>query len=109
MSRRILDFDPLTSTTTYHDYDHSTKQTIITEVQDVEKYLERNKKLANDTQYKKDGIKSDWYHFASVPNGVMIEIMQKYNVDWRNDDDLPKIERILSSNEYRYLRTVDKI
>lgn len=109
MAKRILDYDPLTSTTTYHDYDHDTKQTIIIEVQDVEKYLERNKKLANDTQYKKDGIKHDWYHFASVPNGVMVEIMQKYNVDWRNDDDLPKIERILSSNEYRYLRTVDKI
>lgn len=109
MAKRLLDYDKLTRTAVYHDYDHETKQTIITEVQDVEHYLERNKRLANDTDYKRKGIKNDWYHFASVPNGVMVEIMQKHNVDWRNDDDLPKIERILSSNEYRYLRTVDKI
>ena len=53
MAKRLLDYDKLTRTAVYHDYDHETKQTIITEVQDVEHYLERNKKLANDSDYKK--------------------------------------------------------
>lgn len=109
MAKRLIDFDPLTGIKTWHEYDHSTKQTIITESQDVESILNFNKSLANDSDYKKKGIKEDWYHFATVPNLVMQQIMEKYHVNVFNKDDLPKIEKILSSNEFRYLRTVDKI
>lgn len=109
MSKRLIDYDPISRTSTYHDYDHETKKTIITETQDVTDYLERNKALAGESEYKRKGIKSDWYHYATVPNTVLVEIMRKHNIDINNKDDLPKFELVLSSNEYRYLRTVDRI
>lgn len=109
MSKRLLDYDPLTGIRTFHDFDHSTNQTIITQVQDVDAILNINKAMANDTSYKQKGIKEDWYHFATVPMLVLQQIMEKYNISIFNNDDLPKFEKILASNEYRYLRTVDRI
>lgn len=109
MSKRLIEYDPLTRTGTYHDYDHSSKKTIITTEQDVQAILESNKQMANDSSYKRQGIKDDWYHFARVPNNVLLEIMEKHHIDIFNKDDLPKFEKVLASNEYRYLRTVDRI
>jgi hypothetical protein len=109
MSKRLIDYDPVTKTGTYHDYDHSSKKTHITTEQDVSAILEHNKRLANDSDYKRQGIKDDWYHFARVPNTVLMEIMQKFNVDIFNKDDLPKFEKILASSDYQYLRTVNRI
>lgn len=108
MSKRVLDHDPLTKTTTYHYYDPMTDQTHIQTVQDVEPFLKRNRELANDSSYKRNGIKKDWYHFATVPNVVLMELKAKYNLDWENKDDLPKIEKVIA-RDYKKLLTVDKI
>lgn len=107
--KRLLDHDPVTGTSTYHDYDHNDKTTQIVEVQDISSILEHNKKLQNEERYKRAGIKEDWYHFASVPNSVLLKFRQEHHLDWRNKDDLKKIERLLNTSEYRYLRTVDRI
>lgn len=109
MAKRILDYDPLTKTTTWHDFDHSSGKTLISQSQDVSAIIENNKRLAADSNYKRQGIKTEYYHFATVPNSVMHDIMTKYRVNPFRKEDLPRIEKILSSNEYRYLRTVDKI
>lgn len=106
--KKLLSVDPFTGVKTYHEYDHSTGQTHITESQDVEKLLNYTKTLANDTSYKSKGIKSDWYHFATVPNTVIVEIKNKHGLDVFKKDDLPKIERLLQS-EYRKLLTVNRI
>lgn len=107
MSKRLLEYDPLTKTSTYFESQGNGKF-VIAQQQDVKAILEHNKRLANDTSYKRQGIKSDWYHFATVPNTVLHEILTKYNLDWNNKDDLPKIEKILQ-RDYKALLTVDKI
>lgn len=107
MSKRLMDYDPFTKTATYHDYDHSTGKTYIQQVQDCKDILERNKRKQNDSIHA--GRKDDWYHFASVPNQVIMEWKTKYNLDVFNEDDLPKIEKLLQSREYMYLRTVNRI
>ncbi len=109
MGKRLLDYDPLTGVKTFHEYDHSSKKTYITQEQDVQKILERNKALANNSDYKRQGIKDDWYHFATVPNTVIVEWRTKYNLDISNKEDLPKIEKLLQSSDYSYLRTVNRI
>jgi hypothetical protein len=106
--KKLLDYDPLTKTSTFHEYDHSTGKTQIETVQDVRGILDHNKRLANDTSYKQRGMKEDYYHFATVPNVVLMEMMEKHHLDWRRDEDLPKIERLLS-RDYKKLLTVDKI
>ncbi len=110
MSKRILDYDPLTKTTTWFEGNGDGTFTV-SQQQDVTGLIERNKRLAADGQYKRDGIKEDWYHFATIPNTVLHEIMKKYKINPLTGDDaeLKKLERVLASNEYRYLRTVDKI
>ncbi len=107
--KRLVDTDSLTGIETWHEYDEASKKTYITQVQDVEPILERNRALANNDAYKRLGIKSDWYHFATVPLTVVVEFKSKYGLDIFNEDDMPKIERLLQSSDYAYLRTVHKI
>jgi hypothetical protein len=107
MSKRLLEYDPTTRTSTYFEADGSGKF-LISQQQDVQAILKHTKQLANDSSYKRQGIKSDWYHFATVPNTVLHEILVKYNLDWNNKDDLPKIEKIIQ-RDYKALLTVDKI
>ena len=106
--KKLISYDAFTGTSTYHEYDPSSGKTHITESQDVQKVLDYTKTLANDTNYKSQGIKNDWYHFATVPNTVIMEIKTKHGLDVFNKDDLPKIERLLQS-EYRKLLTVNRI
>jgi hypothetical protein len=108
MARRLLGHDNMTGITTYHDFDETTGTTYIHEVQDVKGILDFTKRLANDSEYKRKGIKSDWYHFATVPLTVLNEIRIKYGFDWNKKDDLNHIERIIKT-EYKKLLTVDKI
>ena len=106
--KKLLDYDPLTKTSTFHEYDHSTGKTQIETVQDVRGILDHNKRLANDRSYKQRGMKEDYYHFATVPNVVLMEMMEKHRLDWRRNEDLPMIEKLLS-RDYKKLLTVDKI
>ena len=106
--KKLINHDAFTGVNTYHEYDHSSGKTFITESQDVEQVLNYTKTLANDSSYKSKGIKNDWYHFATVPNTVIMEIKNKHGLDVFKKDDLPKIERLLQS-EYRKLLTVNRI
>lgn len=103
--RRIIEIDPVTRTTVYHDYDHETKQTTIQTVQDVEPYLERNKRLMSSEDYGKGGIKSGWWHVASIPNSVIEKWLIEDGIDVFNKDHWPKVKRKLMDPDYRYLRT----
>ena len=109
MAKRLLNYDPVTKTSSWHDYDHSTKTTYITESQDVSSILKRNEILRNDSEYKRRGIKEDAYHYATVPNSVIVEWKQRFNVDALCENDFPKIDKLLSSTDYAYLRTVNRI
>lgn len=107
MSKRLLEYDPVTGISTWFDGDgHNGFK--VAQTQDVQPILERNKRLANDESYKRKGIKEDWYHFATVPVTVLHEILMKYNLDWANKDDLPKIEKILQ-RDYKKLLTVSRV
>lgn len=106
--KRLLSYDAATKTSTYHHYDNETDTTHIETVQDVSGFLKKTKALANNSDYKRAGIKNDWYHFASVPNAVLMELKSKYNLDWNNKHDLPKIEQVLQ-RDYKKLLTVDRI
>ena len=109
MGKRLLDYDPVAKTATWHCYDHSNRKTYLNHVQDVEDIIEYNKAKQNTHNSSSFVDKGDYYHFARVPNTVLLEWKTKYNLDYAKKEDLPKIEKLLMSNEYRYLRTVDRI
>lgn len=111
MSKRIIDYDPILRKTTYHDYDSATDTTYIIETQDVSHILERNKRLRNDPDYKKLGIREDIYHYASVPASILVEWKTKHGVDGysKDESEMRKVEKLLSSPDYAYLRVVNRI
>ena len=109
MNKRLFDVDPGSLTQEIYHYDPITKKSYIQRTQNVEPYLEKNKKLANCPEYQAAGKKQDFMHIATIPNEVIVEIKDKHGIDVWNKDDLPKLERLLQSREYMYLRTVDRI
>jgi hypothetical protein len=105
MSKRVLDHDPLTGITTFHHYDHSTKQTHIERVQDVQPRLDNNKKLFNDDSYRSNGMKTGWLHAAHIPDIVIEKWLREDGVDVFNPDHMAAVKRKLNSPDWRYLRT----
>ena len=107
MSKRLLSYDPLNGVSSW--YEGAGDGFIIGHTQDIAPIIERNKQLQRTPEYKAHGIKECWMHYATVPAVAMLEIEKKFHVSFSNKDDFPKIERILSSRDYQYLRTVDRI
>ncbi len=105
MTKRILDHDPFTGVTTYHSYDHSTQQTTIERVQDVQPTLDRNKQLANDSSYKQQGMKDSFLHVAHIPMVVIEKWLIEDGIDVFNPEHYNRVRLKLNSNEYQYLRT----
>jgi len=102
MSKRLLDYNPYTQTATYHYYDHATKQTHIETVQDTSAIIESNKRSINSGLNQ---TKGDYWHFATIPNGVILKLKAEKGIDINNKDDLPKLERLIQRDpEYKYLR-----
>ena len=102
--KSLLDHDFLTGVSTYHHYDHATKVTTIETVQDVQPYIEMNKKLHN-TDYQRKGIKDEWMHAATIPIGIQMKWLKEHNVDIYKKEDGPKMMRLLDDPEYKYLKT----
>ena len=109
MSKRVLEYDPLTAITTYFDYDYSSDKTTISREQDVELILDINKAIQNDESISKAGIKDSWWHYAQVPNIVIEKWKSEHGVDMFNKDHQKAVFRLLNQPEYRYLKTTTKM
>lgn len=107
MGKRLIDFDPLTGTATYHDYDEMEDRTIISSVQDCEPILRSNKNAYNGHD-KHSFRSSEFRRVASIPNSV-IEMWLKEGVDVFNKDHWPAVRRKLNSSDWMYLRTAPTV
>jgi hypothetical protein len=105
--KRIVEFDPVTGILTKFEYDPLTDTTIVSREQDVEQILEANKILANNTEYSKDGIKKEMWHYATIPNIVQEQLL-RMGIDMDNKNHQKKFYQVLNSPEYDYLRTTTK-
>lgn len=72
--------------------------------QDVEPIIEMNKKLQNEADYKRGGIKQGWQHVAHIPDIVVMKWLQE-GIDVMKSEHWPAVRRKLMDPEYRYLRT----
>ena len=104
MSRRLIDHNAFTGISTWHHYDHGTGKTHIESTQDVSRIIDRNKRLQNDSGYADRGRKRDMLHLATIPNNVIVKLKHENGIDVFNKDDLPKLEKLLNSSEFKYLR-----
>jgi hypothetical protein len=102
----LFDADPETGVTTYFDYDPIKDQVLLTSHQDVTGFLDRMKAIRDDEDYSRKGIKEDWWHYASIPTIVEMELMKR-GLYLHKKDDMPAILKIINS-EYPYLKLTTK-
>lgn len=93
--------DGLGVVTRYHREDG---KLVVESIQDVEPYLERNKREASSAQKR-----TDWglHKAASIPN-VVIAKWLRMGVNLFDKNDQKKVAALLNSPEYRYLKTTDR-
>lgn len=111
MAKRILDYDPFTQITTYHEYIESEDKEIITTEQDVSFLLDMNKALQNETDATKQGIKNGWWHYAQIPNVIQEKWLFEHGVDVFKKENWEKngrVWKLLNDPEYRWLKTTTK-
>lgn len=108
---RTLDYDPIFGIETRAEFDHATGKIHVGSFQDVAPLLERNKKLRNDEDYSKQGIKRGWFHAASIPQTAIPIIEQKYGLkpgEFLRLKDDKKLAQILNDPELAYFKTTTK-
>lgn len=107
--KRVVDYNPVSGITMSVDYDrHTDTTTIIHEFDDVGSALDRNKALANDTDYTKKGIRDGWWHYAFIPNAIIHKWMVEEGINAYKKEDEARVFKKLNSPEYRYLKTTAK-
>lgn len=102
----LLDHDPLTGVTQYFDYDPIKDEFSITSVQDVKPFLDHLQALRNDPEYSKKGMKAEWWHYASIPAVVEIE-MRKKGIDIYDKSATQAIIKEINTN-YPWLKATEK-
>lgn len=100
----ILDHDPFTGITIYHDYDAVTDITTLQTVQDCEPILENNKILQNldDRGWDKE---REWRRVAEIPLALLEKWRVEEDIDIFDENHWPAIARKLNDPDYRFLRT----
>lgn len=81
-------------------------QLVIKRVQDTTPYLEENKRARNAfSDWKPSRSKGSLRKVAEIPNIVVEKWMRELGVNVFNRNHARKVQQLLNSNEYQYLRT----
>lgn len=105
MTKELISVDPSTGIHTWFEFEGGAEGKFnIHHTQDVEPIIEHNKRLQNEPDYKKAGIKNEFQHFATIPDIVIMQWM-KEGIDVFNKDHWPAVLRKLRDPQYRHLRT----
>ena len=104
MSRRLLDWDPLSGVALYHSYDRTTKQTTIEEWQNVEPILEANKIQRNHADHAKLRRGGLW-QVGRLPVAIISKWLHEDGVNVLDKNNQPFLDRKLRDPEWRHLTT----
>ena len=108
MSRELFSHDPMLGLNVWFDYNERTDEATLEYEQDCEPILEVNKALANNTDYTRQGIKQELWHYAQIPAGVQMKWLIEEGLDVYDDNAWPQIKRKLNDPQYLYLKTTHK-
>lgn len=99
----LIDYDPSTGLKKHMGYDWETDSVLISYDQDksaVQAIVDANKAAQSESFDKR----SDFWHAAHIPVGVMYEWKVRHGVDAWDPNHKPGVMRLLNDPEYRYLR-----
>ena len=98
----------MTGMTVWFDYNELTDETTLEYRQDVDDILELNKALANDPEVTKSGIKNDLWHYASIPNVLVMKWLIEEGLDVYDDNAWPQLSAKLNDPQFKFLKATDK-
>lgn len=107
MTKRILDFNPLTGEAVHFEYEAHSDRMTITHSQDVSNQLRLAHHWATDDKHTAKGMKNDMWHYAHVPNAIILEMKSKHGVDFFDKNDSKRVFHLLNT-EYKRFKTTDK-
>jgi hypothetical protein len=107
MTRRLLDYNPITGEKVWFDYGRHDDRMVITHEQDVSTSLDYSHARATDEIYTSKGIRNDMWHYARVPNIVILEMKSKHGVDFYDRNHAKRVFELLET-EYAYCKTTTK-
>ena len=110
MAKHLLDYNPHTGESVYFDYSEAegSPQAVITHTQDVSAIANQCHAWAVKTDTKTDfGIKQDLWHYARIPNSIILEMKQKHGVDFFDKNDSAKVYHLINT-EYSKFKTTHK-
>ena len=89
---------------TIHDYDDSTQTTIIETIQDLDPYIEANKR---EQASGHDGYtpSREMRKVASIPIEIVNQWMVERGINALRPEDWPKVAALLDDPDHRFLRT----
>lgn len=109
--KRDFGYDPLTGIQSW--FEATPEGFNIIREQDAEPTIELNKKKQSMGRAYYAGAKEtndepDMWKLASIPILVQFDWAQKYGItDITSAEHWPRVQKLLNSNEYRYLKTAD--
>src|SRR6185503_14228490 len=103
----FFDYDPLTGVTQFidHDPENPYKMSIHT-VQDIEPVLEQAK-MSRNNQLRDNGIKESWWHYASIPLAVCMQLRKKGLEIFDPKVDAKRVNQEINTH-YPALKMTDK-
>jgi hypothetical protein len=104
--KRLLDFNPVTRTAEYFEYDELTDKITVRVEEDVSPYLEFAKAVRQQDSVSKNGIKESWWQYAIIPPTVQMELRNK-GIDILNPEHAKRTFQEVNAN-YPYLKLTDQ-
>lgn len=101
----FLEYDPVTGIRHSMDYDPETGKLDLHYTQDVQPVLDLAQRVRND-RVTDVGIKNGFWHYATIPTTVQIELLNK-GIDIFKANDFPRLMAEINTN-YPYLKMTDK-
>ena len=101
----FLSYDPVTGVRNDMDYDPESGRLDIHYRQDIEPLLEHTKML-RDNGLMDPGIKQGFWHYASIPTTVQLELLNK-GIDIFKANDFPRLCAEINTN-YPWLKVTEK-
>lgn len=116
----LLDIDPITGAVETMEYDHQTKNLLITRSCNIDAVLEANVASYNDSSEAWRGDANDLWHVGRVPEDVLYMWLMEFNAVrpagdkvqspyWNSKEWEDFLWLRLNSSDYRKLRTAPVI
>ena len=106
MSKLLLDYNPATGEKVWFDWT-ADENIVLTHEQDVTQILEQSHFWQNKESKTDYGIKNDIWHYARIPNSIILEMKNKHGVDFFAEEDQSRVFHLINT-EYAKFKTTHK-